>query len=50
MDTHTVLENVRELSAHFATERCERQQRRELVAADFARVCPTFYTHASAAI
>ena len=38
MDTRTVLENVRELSAHFATERCERQQRRELVAADFAQL------------
>ena len=38
MDTRTILENVREVSARFATERRERQQRRELVAADFAQL------------
>jgi alkylation response protein AidB-like acyl-CoA dehydrogenase len=38
MDTHTILENVRELSAYFATDRCERQQRRELVPADFEQL------------
>jgi len=38
MDTRTILENVREVSARFATERSERQQRRELVAADFAQL------------
>jgi hypothetical protein len=38
MDTATVYENIRALSAEFATERRERQQRRELVAADFARL------------
>jgi hypothetical protein len=36
MDADTVYENIRALSAHFATERRERQQRHELVAADFA--------------
>jgi hypothetical protein len=36
MDARTILENVRAVSARFATERSERQQRRELVAADFA--------------
>ena len=38
MDAATVYENIRVLSAEFATERRERQQRRELVAADFARL------------
>jgi alkylation response protein AidB-like acyl-CoA dehydrogenase len=38
MDTHLVFENVRELSARFATERPARQQRRELAAADFAQL------------
>jgi hypothetical protein len=38
MDADTVYENIRALSAHFATERRERQQRHELVAADFARL------------
>lgn len=36
MDIHTVLKNVGELSSRFAAERTERQQRRTLVAADFA--------------
>ena len=34
MDAATVYENIRALSAEFATERRERQQRNELVAAD----------------
>ena len=38
MDADTVYENIRALSAHFATERRESQQRHELVAADFARL------------
>jgi alkylation response protein AidB-like acyl-CoA dehydrogenase len=38
MDAGTVYENIRALSADFASERRERQQRRELVAADFARL------------
>jgi alkylation response protein AidB-like acyl-CoA dehydrogenase len=38
MDPHTILANVREVSARFATERSERQQWRELVAADFAQL------------
>ncbi len=38
MDADTVYQNIRVLSAQFATERRERQQRRELVAADFARL------------
>jgi len=36
MDIHTVLKNVGELSSRFAAERHERQQRRALVASDFA--------------
>ena len=36
MDVHTVLKNVGELSSRFAAERTERQQRRALVASDFA--------------
>jgi alkylation response protein AidB-like acyl-CoA dehydrogenase len=36
MDVHTVLKNVGELSSRFAAERTERQQRRTLVASDFA--------------
>jgi alkylation response protein AidB-like acyl-CoA dehydrogenase len=36
MDVHTVLKNVGELSSRFAAERNERQQRRALVASDFA--------------
>ena len=36
MDIHTVLKNVGELSSRFAAERNERQQRRALVASDFA--------------
>ena len=38
MDAATGYENIRALSAEFATERRERQQRNELVAADFARL------------
>ena len=38
MNAVTVYENLRAISADFAAERCERQQRRELVAADFAQV------------
>jgi alkylation response protein AidB-like acyl-CoA dehydrogenase len=38
MDANTVYENLRAISADFAAERRERQQRRELVAADFARL------------
>jgi alkylation response protein AidB-like acyl-CoA dehydrogenase len=38
MDASTILENVREVSARFAAERSERQQRRELVAADFTQL------------
>jgi len=38
MDARTILENVREVSARFTTERSERQQRRGLVAADFAQL------------
>jgi alkylation response protein AidB-like acyl-CoA dehydrogenase len=36
MDIHTVLKNAGELSSRFAAERHERQQRRALVASDFA--------------
>jgi alkylation response protein AidB-like acyl-CoA dehydrogenase len=39
MDARTILENVREVSARFATERSERQQRRALDAADFEQLC-----------
>jgi hypothetical protein len=38
MDADTVYENVLTISADFAADRHERQQRRELVAADFARL------------
>jgi alkylation response protein AidB-like acyl-CoA dehydrogenase len=38
MDACTVYENIRAISADFAAERRERQRRRELVAADFARL------------
>src|SRR6516165_12653838 len=38
MDADTVHENLRAISADFAAERRERQQRRDLVAADFARL------------
>jgi alkylation response protein AidB-like acyl-CoA dehydrogenase len=38
MDANTVYQNLRAISADFAAERRERQQRRELVAADFARL------------
>jgi len=38
MDATTVLANVREVAARFAGERAERQQRRSLVAADFAHL------------
>jgi alkylation response protein AidB-like acyl-CoA dehydrogenase len=38
MDASTILENVRAMSARFATERSERQQRRALDAADFAQL------------
>src|SRR5215471_9659508 len=38
MESAEVHENIRALSAEFATERRERQQRRELVASDFARL------------
>ena len=36
MQTFDVSENIRGLAADFAAERHERQQRRELVVADFA--------------
>jgi alkylation response protein AidB-like acyl-CoA dehydrogenase len=38
MDVRTILDHVREVSARFAAERRERQQRRELLAADFAQL------------
>jgi alkylation response protein AidB-like acyl-CoA dehydrogenase len=38
MDAGTVYENLRSLSAEFAAERRERQQRRGLMSADFARL------------
>ena len=38
MDVETISENLRAISADFAAERRERQQRRDLVAADFARL------------
>lgn len=38
MDSRTILENVREVSARFAAGRSERQKRRELVADDFAQL------------
>jgi hypothetical protein len=38
MDAGIVCENLRAISADFATQRRERQQRRELKAADFARL------------
>jgi hypothetical protein len=38
MDAVTVFENVRQTAAQFAAERRERQQRRSLVAADFAQL------------
>ena len=38
MDVDTVYENVRTISAGFAADRRERQQRRELDAADFDRL------------
>ena len=38
MDAGTVYENLQAISADFAAERRERQQRRELVAVDFARL------------
>src|ERR1700736_4830877 len=38
MDAITVFENVRQTAAQFAVERRERQQRRSLVAADFAQL------------
>ena len=38
MDAGTVYDKLRAISADFARERRERQQRRELVAADFARL------------
>ena len=38
MEAETVLGNVREVAARFARERAERQQRRALVAADFAEL------------
>ena len=44
MDNHTILENVRDVSARFAQERRERQQRRELVADDFAQLRETGFT------
>jgi alkylation response protein AidB-like acyl-CoA dehydrogenase len=39
MDVRMILDNVREVSARFAAERRERQQRQGLVAADFAQLC-----------
>src|SRR5215471_12725970 len=41
MEAAEVFRNIQALSAEFATERQERQQRRELVAADFARLRDT---------
>jgi alkylation response protein AidB-like acyl-CoA dehydrogenase len=38
MDAQTILDNVREVSAHFAMERSERQQRRGLEVDDFAQL------------
>jgi hypothetical protein len=38
MDADTVYDNICAISADFANERSERQQRRELVDADFARL------------
>ena len=38
MDAATVHENIRAVSAEFAMQRRERQQRRELVAVDFAKL------------
>ena len=38
MDADTVYQNIRAISGDFAIERRERQQRRALVAADFARL------------
>ena len=38
MDAQTILDNVRALSARFATERRERQQRRALDPTDFAHL------------
>src|SRR6516164_11837133 len=38
MQASEVFANIRDVSAQFAAERRERQQRRELVAADFARL------------
>ena len=38
MEVATVHENIRAVSAEFAMQRRERQQRRELVAVDFARL------------
>jgi len=38
MQAETILKNVREVAAAFATERKERQQRRSLAPADFARL------------
>src|SRR5215470_11171980 len=38
MDADTVYQKIRATSGDFAIERRERQQRRELVAADFARL------------
>src|SRR5215468_6950983 len=38
MDADTICQNIRAISANFAAERRERQQRRALVAADFARL------------
>ena len=38
MEAETVLRNVREVAARFARDRVERQQRRALVAADFAEL------------
>ena len=38
MDAGTVSDNIRAITADFAAERRQRQQRRELVAADFARL------------
>ena len=41
MEAATVHENIRAVSAEFAAERRERQQRRELLATDFARLRDT---------
>ena len=42
-DTRQVLSNIRELSCDFASQRAERQRRRELVKDDFDRLRESGY-------